>query len=112
MLRTARVDRLNCRAPAQIWDATGAEVSSNICKILGGDAGFADTVKDWPRSGLLTDVAYRWDVVRPCPNSCDAPLYGCRVSTAAVDDLLARLSVGEWLLAAGNFLFGVFAEVL
>jgi hypothetical protein len=60
---SARFSHAISPAPAQLWDATGAEVSSSICKIIGGDAGFADTPKNWPRSGLLTDVAYRWDVV-------------------------------------------------
>jgi hypothetical protein len=48
----------------QIWDSTGAEISSRICRILGGEGGFADVPKPWPVEGLLTDVAYRWDVVR------------------------------------------------
>lgn len=48
----------------QLWDRTGAEVSSRICKLIGADGGFADRAKNWPAEGLLTDVAYRWDVVR------------------------------------------------
>jgi hypothetical protein len=52
----------------QLWDQNGNEVSSKICKILGGEGGFADRPKNWPSDGLLTDVAYRWDVVRPCPS--------------------------------------------
>jgi hypothetical protein len=49
----------------QLWDAAGVEVSTKICKILGGEGGFADVPKPWPVEGLLTDVAYRWDLVRP-----------------------------------------------
>lgn len=51
----------------QIWDQRGAEVSSKICKIIGADGGFARNAKNWPVEGMLTDVAYRWDVVRHCP---------------------------------------------
>jgi hypothetical protein len=51
----------------QIWDQRGAEVSSKICKIIGADGGFARNAKNWPVEGMLTDVAYRWDVVRLCP---------------------------------------------
>jgi hypothetical protein len=50
-----------------LWDETGTEVSSSICKIIGADGGYADTAKLWPADGMLSDVAYRWDVVRPCP---------------------------------------------
>jgi hypothetical protein len=51
----------------QLWDQHGAEVSSKICKIIGADGGFAQKAKNWPVEGMLTDVAYRWDVVRHCP---------------------------------------------
>ena len=50
----------------QLWDQHGAEVSSKICKIIGADGGFAQKAKNWPVEGMLTDVAYRWDVVRLC----------------------------------------------
>jgi hypothetical protein len=50
----------------QLWDASGIEVSSKICKILGGEGGNADVAKPWPADGLLTDAAYRWDVVSHC----------------------------------------------
>ena len=72
-----------CCAPVQLWDASGAEVSSKICKILGGEGGFADRPKNWPSDGLLTDVAYRWDVVRPCSNLCVAPLQSVPLSLSS-----------------------------
>ena len=59
----------------QIRDDAGTEVSSKICNIIGADGGSMPYARDhpWPSYGLLTDVAYRWDVV------CDFSAYTGRV---------------------------------
>ena len=60
---------------AQIRDDNGAEISSKICNIIGADGGSMPYARDhpWPSTGMMTDVAYRWDVV------CDFSSYTGRV---------------------------------
>jgi hypothetical protein len=61
----------------QLRDDAGKEISSKICYIIGSDGGslpYADK-HPWPVNGLMTDVAYRWDVV------CDFSAYTQRVSS-------------------------------
>ena len=59
----------------QIRDDAGTEISSKICNIIGADGGSMPYARDhpWPSYGMLTDVAYRWDVV------CDFSAYTGRV---------------------------------
>lgn len=47
----------------QVKDDAGKEVGSNICKIIGSDGGIVPKAIPLPSDGLMTDVAYRWDVV-------------------------------------------------
>jgi FtsP/CotA-like multicopper oxidase with cupredoxin domain len=66
------------RCPAtivQIRDDAGTEISSKICHIIGSDGGSLPYATDhpWPSTGMMTDVAYRWDVV------CDFSAYTGRV---------------------------------
>ncbi len=60
---------------AQIRDDAGTEISSKICHIIGSDCGSLPYATDhpWPSTGMMTDVAYRWDVV------CDFSAYTGRV---------------------------------
>jgi FtsP/CotA-like multicopper oxidase with cupredoxin domain len=69
-----RHDLVSCYC-AQIRDDNGAEISSKICNIIGSDGGSMPYARDhkWPSTGMMTDVAYRWDVV------CDFSAYTGRV---------------------------------
>ena len=61
----------------QFRDDMGAEIGSNICHIIGSDGGtMPDALNHrMPHTGLLTDVAYRWDII------CDFSNYKDSVST-------------------------------
>ena len=73
--RCKKKDEMLCYCCAQIRDDNGAEISSKICNIIGSDGGSMPYARDhpWPSTGMMTDVAYRWDVV------CDFSAYTGRV---------------------------------
>ena len=76
----------------QIRDDNGAEISSKICNIIGADGGSMPYARDhlWPSYGMLTDVAYRWDVV------CDFSAYTGRVRTLCFFCDASSLNLRTW----------------
>lgn len=61
----------------QFRDAAGKEIGSKKCYIIGSDGGIVPNADKHmlPAAGLLTDVAYRWDII------CDFTGYTADVST-------------------------------
>jgi FtsP/CotA-like multicopper oxidase with cupredoxin domain len=47
----------------QVRDDYGKEVGSQVCHIVGADGGVVPRPIALPSGGLMTDVAYRWDIV-------------------------------------------------
>jgi hypothetical protein len=49
----------------QVRDENSTEVGSSICHIIGSDGGTLPFARDHPlpSTGLMVEVAYRWDVV-------------------------------------------------
>jgi hypothetical protein len=58
----------------QFRDDMGAEIGSNVCHIIGSDGGtMPDALNHrMPHTGLLTDVAYRWDIICDFSNYKDS----------------------------------------
>ena len=49
----------------QVRDDAGNEIGSKVCNIIGSDGGTVPFARDhpMPSTGLMVEVAYRWDVV-------------------------------------------------
>jgi hypothetical protein len=63
--RGAQLSLTPCSAGAQFRDDTGAEIGSKVCNIIGSDGGTVPYARDHPMppTGLMVEVAYRWDVI-------------------------------------------------
>jgi hypothetical protein len=61
----------------QFRDDMGSEIGSQVCHIIGSDGGTMPDAMNhrMPPGGLLTDVAYRWDII------CDFSKYKKSVSS-------------------------------
>ena len=61
----------------QFRDAAGKEIGSKKCYLIGSDGGIIPNADKHPlpAAGLMTDVAYRWDIV------CDFTGYTDKVCT-------------------------------
>ena len=79
----------------QFRDIAGNEIGSKICTIIGSDGGIMPYARNhtMPPNGLMTDVAYRWDIV------CDFSNY-----TQSVRLIVAFLSEKQLLSSKACFL--------
>jgi hypothetical protein len=64
----------------QVRDDNGVEIGSKVCNIIGSDGGTVPFAIDhpMPSTGLMLEVAYRWDVV------CDFSNYQGKVRSRLV----------------------------
>ena len=70
----------------QFRDEAGKEIGSDKCYLIGSDGGIIPNAGNHklPKAGLLTDVAYRWDII------CDFTGYSKDVSNLLCMCALAR----------------------
>ena len=79
-------------ASLQFRNAAGKEIGSQKCYIIGSDGGIIPNADKhmMPANGLLTDVAYRWDII------CDFTGYTDKVSIPQhVHFIITMLSIVE-----------------
>ena len=99
--------------PVQFRDDMGAEIGSNVCHIIGSDGGtMPDALNHkMPPSGLLTDVAYRWDII------CDFSKYKdsvgtCRTALRSILEACAHASGWHAVVAQCAAVISMFARLL